>query len=92
MVRNTDLVAQRGERLELLIDKTENLVDSSVPFKTTSRNLARAICMKNIKLFINHHYHCINCVHLYYCVTSLFIFVLSTFIPKNFRSNQSLQQ
>lgn len=24
----TDLVAQRGEKLELLIDKTENLVDS----------------------------------------------------------------
>ncbi|KAG3265940.1 VAMP7 [Ictidomys tridecemlineatus] len=48
MVRNIDLVAQRGERLELLIDKTENLVDSSVTFKTTSRNLARAMCMKNI--------------------------------------------
>lgn len=30
-----DLVAQRGERLELLIDKTETLVDSSVTFKTT---------------------------------------------------------
>ncbi len=29
----TDLVAQRGEKLELLIDKTENLVDS-VSFKT----------------------------------------------------------
>ncbi|XP_073216653.1 vesicle-associated membrane protein 7 isoform X8 [Lepidochelys kempii] len=28
MVRNIDLVAQRGEKLELLIDKTENLVDS----------------------------------------------------------------
>nr|XP_012317548.1 vesicle-associated membrane protein 7 isoform X2 [Aotus nancymaae] len=50
MVRNIDLVAQRGERLELLIDKTENLVDSSVTFKTTSRNLARAMCMKNLKL------------------------------------------
>ncbi|XP_053435705.1 vesicle-associated membrane protein 7 isoform X1 [Nycticebus coucang] len=47
-----DLVAQRGERLELLIDKTENLVDSSVTFKTTSRNLARAMCMKNLKLTI----------------------------------------
>lgn len=35
MVRNIDLVAQRGERLELLIDKTETLVDSSVTFKTT---------------------------------------------------------
>lgn len=50
MVRNIDLVAQRGEKLELLIDKTENLVDSSVSFKTTSRNLARAMCMKNLKL------------------------------------------
>uniref|UniRef100_A0A8C3RTF7 Vesicle-associated membrane protein 7 n=1 Tax=Chelydra serpentina TaxID=8475 RepID=A0A8C3RTF7_CHESE len=47
-----DLVAQRGEKLELLIDKTENLVDSSVTFKTTSRNLARAMCMKNLKLTI----------------------------------------
>ncbi|XP_051506397.1 vesicle-associated membrane protein 7 isoform X1 [Myxocyprinus asiaticus] len=50
MVRNIDLVAQRGEKLELLIDKTENLVDSSVTFKTTSRNLAHAMCMKNLKL------------------------------------------
>ncbi|KAI1234646.1 hypothetical protein IHE44_0003018 [Lamprotornis superbus] len=30
MVRNIDLVAQRGEKLELLIDKTENLVDSVI--------------------------------------------------------------
>ncbi|KAI3351266.1 hypothetical protein L3Q82_005818 [Scortum barcoo] len=52
MVRNIDLVAQRGEKLELLIDKTENLVDSSVTFKTTSRNLARAMCMKNLKLTV----------------------------------------
>lgn len=50
MVRNIDLVAQRGEKLELLIDKTENLVDASVTFKTTSRNLTRAMCMKNLKL------------------------------------------
>uniref|UniRef100_A0A8D0B0D8 Vesicle-associated membrane protein 7 n=1 Tax=Sander lucioperca TaxID=283035 RepID=A0A8D0B0D8_SANLU len=60
MVRDIDLVAQRGEKLELLIDKTENLYkcfctfDSnlSVTFKTTSRNLARAMCMKNLKLTI----------------------------------------
>ncbi|KAK0144319.1 Vesicle-associated membrane protein 7 [Merluccius polli] len=68
MVRDIDLVAQRGEKLELLIDKTENLVDSvsskgqstaidvvfcvSVTFKTTSRNLARAMCMKNLKLTV----------------------------------------
>ncbi|XP_032411326.1 vesicle-associated membrane protein 7 isoform X1 [Xiphophorus hellerii] len=52
MVRDIDLVAQRGEKLELLIDKTESLVDSSVTFKTTSRNLARAMCMKNLKLTV----------------------------------------
>ncbi|XP_029627974.1 vesicle-associated membrane protein 7-like isoform X2 [Salmo trutta] len=59
MVRNIDLLAQRGEKLELLIDKTENLLTSltssllqSVSFKTTSRNLARAMCMKNLKLTV----------------------------------------
>ncbi|CAM9519513.1 LOW QUALITY PROTEIN: vesicle-associated membrane protein 7-like [Lethenteron reissneri] len=50
MVKNIDLIADRGEKLELLIDKTENLVDSSVTFKRSSRNLARAMCMKNLKL------------------------------------------
>ncbi|GAB5585042.1 vesicle-associated membrane protein 7 isoform X1 [Prionailurus iriomotensis] len=71
MVRNIAyLVAQRGERLELLIDKTENLVDSSVTFKTTSRNLARAMCMKNLKLTIIIIIVSIS-VHLYHCVTSL---------------------
>ncbi|XP_070994626.1 vesicle-associated membrane protein 7-like [Oncorhynchus clarkii lewisi] len=52
MVRNINLVAQRGEMLELLIDKMENLVGSSVSFKTTSRNLARDMCMKNLKLTV----------------------------------------
>ncbi|XP_024608901.1 vesicle-associated membrane protein 7-like [Neophocaena asiaeorientalis asiaeorientalis] len=52
MVRNIHLVAQQGKRLELLIDKTENLVDSSVTFETTNRNLARAMCVKNLKLTI----------------------------------------
>ncbi|XP_027691802.1 vesicle-associated membrane protein 7-like [Vombatus ursinus] len=52
MVQNTDLVAQQGERLELLVDKIERLVDSSVTFKSTSRNFARAMCMKNLKLTI----------------------------------------
>uniref|UniRef100_A0A8C5QM81 Vesicle-associated membrane protein 7 n=1 Tax=Leptobrachium leishanense TaxID=445787 RepID=A0A8C5QM81_9ANUR len=51
MVQNIDLFTQR-ERLELLIDKMENLVDSSVMLKTMSRNLARAMCMKNLKLTI----------------------------------------
>uniref|UniRef100_A0A5F9DAS1 Vesicle-associated membrane protein 7 n=1 Tax=Oryctolagus cuniculus TaxID=9986 RepID=A0A5F9DAS1_RABIT len=52
LVKNTDLIKQRRERLELLIDKTENFVDSSVTFKAASRNPARAMCLKNLKLTV----------------------------------------
>lgn len=42
----------RGERLELLVDKTENLRNTSVSFRKTSRNLARAMFWKNIKMYV----------------------------------------
>ncbi|ETE66819.1 Vesicle-associated membrane protein 7, partial [Ophiophagus hannah] len=43
MVRNIDLVAQRGEKLELLIDKTENLVDSVSPEDDGENSLGSAL-------------------------------------------------
>ncbi|KAL4660068.1 vesicle-associated membrane protein 7-like [Arapaima gigas] len=52
MVRNIDLVAQRGEKLDLLINKTDNLAFSAITFKTTSRSLARAMWMRNVKLTV----------------------------------------
>ncbi|KAK3738254.1 hypothetical protein RRG08_039665 [Elysia crispata] len=52
MVRNIDQLAERGERLELLVDKTEDLSANSVTFKKTSRNLARSMWWKNIKLIV----------------------------------------
>ncbi|XP_054266162.1 vesicle-associated membrane protein 7 [Macrosteles quadrilineatus] len=52
MVRNIDNVAMRGERLELLVNKTENLSASSVTFRTQSRNLQRSLFWKNIKLYV----------------------------------------
>jgi len=52
MVRNIDNIAARGERLELLIHKTENLNASSVQFRKTSRNLQRSLFWKNIKLMV----------------------------------------
>lgn len=45
-------VTTRGERLELLVNKTENLRDTSVSFRKTSRNLARAMFWKNVKLYV----------------------------------------
>jgi len=52
MVQNIDSVANRGEKLELLVDKTENLNASSVTFRKSSRNLARSMCLKNLKITI----------------------------------------
>nr|CAI5818870.1 unnamed protein product [Callosobruchus analis] len=52
MVKNIDNVAMRGERLELLVNKAENLNSGSVTFRTTSRNLARSLFWKNVKLYV----------------------------------------
>ncbi|KAL8617330.1 Vesicle-associated membrane protein [Nucella lapillus] len=52
MVRNIDQIADRGERLELLVDKTEDLNAHSVTFKKTSRSLARSMWWKNAKIAV----------------------------------------
>lgn len=52
MVKNIDSIAARGERLELLVDKTDELNENSVTFKKTSRTLARSMWWKNIKLTV----------------------------------------
>lgn len=52
MVKNIDNIAMRGEKLELLVNKTENLTASSVTFRKTSRNLARSLFWKNIKIYV----------------------------------------
>jgi len=52
MVQNIDTLASRGERLELLVNKTENLSASAVTFRKSSRNLARALFWKNVKITV----------------------------------------
>ncbi|XP_066945281.1 vesicle-associated membrane protein 7-like isoform X2 [Macrobrachium rosenbergii] len=52
LVKSIETLASRGERLELLINKTESLNSTAVTFKTTSRSLARSLWWKNIRLII----------------------------------------
>ncbi|KAK3923229.1 Vesicle-associated membrane protein 7 [Frankliniella fusca] len=52
MVKNIDNIAGRGERLELLVKKTDDLSQNSVTFRKTSRNLARVMFWKNVKLYV----------------------------------------
>lgn len=52
MVKNIDSIKDRGERLELLVNKTENLRNCSVSFRKTSRNLARQMFWKNVRMYV----------------------------------------
>lgn len=51
-ISHTENVTARGERLELLVNKTENLRDTSVSFRKTSSNLARRMFWNHIKMYV----------------------------------------
>ncbi|TRY63150.1 hypothetical protein TCAL_10353 [Tigriopus californicus] len=52
LVSNIDLVAERGERMEVLIDKTENLRSESISFRQRSRTLQRKMWWESLKMKI----------------------------------------
>jgi len=52
MVHNIEKVLERGERIELLVDKTENLNNSAFKFKKSSTQLKRAMWWKNVKIMV----------------------------------------
>ena len=52
MVNNIEAMTQRGERLELLVTKTDDLNATSLTFKKSSNSLQRAMWMKNMKMVV----------------------------------------
>jgi len=52
MVNNLDAVLARGERIELLVDKSEGLDQHAFKFKKQSRALKTAMWWKNAKMLI----------------------------------------
>lgn len=50
MVENIDKVLERGDRIELLVDKTATIQDNTFRFKKQSRRLRQALWIKNAKL------------------------------------------
>lgn len=52
LVRDIDQIAGRGERLELLVDKAQDLSVNAVSFKKSSVNLARSLWWKNLKICV----------------------------------------
>eukprot|EP01089_Gocevia_fonbrunei_P017082 TRINITY_DN5453_c0_g1_i1.p1 TRINITY_DN5453_c0_g1~~TRINITY_DN5453_c0_g1_i1.p1 ORF type:complete len:153 (+),score=21.68 TRINITY_DN5453_c0_g1_i1:323-781(+) len=52
MVENIDRILERGERIELLVDKASDLSDSSFKFTAASRKLKWTMCRHNAYLWV----------------------------------------
>jgi hypothetical protein len=52
MTENIERVLERGERLDLLVDKTDRLGGSARDFRVRSRGLKRRMWWKNMKLMV----------------------------------------
>ncbi|MBA0857929.1 hypothetical protein Goshw_019208 [Gossypium schwendimanii] len=50
MVENIEKILERGDRIELLVDKTATMKDGAFHFKKQSKRLRQALWMKNAKL------------------------------------------
>ncbi|THG03429.1 hypothetical protein TEA_013947 [Camellia sinensis var. sinensis] len=50
MVDNIEKILERGDRIELLVDKTSTMQDGAFHFRKQSKRLRQAIWMKNAKL------------------------------------------
>ena len=50
MVQNIEMVLERGEKLELLVDKTEQLQSSADTFKFTSNKLKNVMFWKTVRM------------------------------------------
>lgn len=52
MVQNIEKVLERGEKIELLVDKTDRLNQQAFKFESSSRNLRRSLYWKRMRCYI----------------------------------------
>jgi len=50
MIDNIDKVLERGDRLELLVDKTANMQGNTVRFRRQARRFRNTVWWRNVKL------------------------------------------
>ena len=52
MVQNIDSILQRGERLDLLVDKTDTLAGQAYAFRRGARSVRRQQWWRNIRIMV----------------------------------------
>ena len=69
MVQNIDSILARGEKLDMLVDRTQELQESSKQFRNQSRALRQAMLYRKIKMYA-----------LIFLAFSFFMWLLTSFI------------
>lgn len=69
MVQNIEMVLERGEKLELLVDKTDKLQNQAFKFEKSSKRLKEAMFWKRVKLYL-----------LFAFIVGFIIFIISAII------------
>jgi len=52
MVQNIDMIMERGEKLELLVEKTDKLQSEAFKFEKSSRQLKWGVYWNRLKLYL----------------------------------------
>lgn len=50
VITNIDRIVERGERVDALVEKSENLANEAKQFKSRSKALKQKMCFQNAKL------------------------------------------
>ena len=74
MVQNIEKVLERGEKIEVLVDKTDNLNQSSFAFKKRSTAIRRSMWWKNVRLILAIFVAILALVYLSVCMKCGFPF------------------
>ena len=78
---NVEKVLERGDKLEDLQDRSEDLTASSIQFKTRSRDLRRKMCCQNFKMT------CILIIVISAIIAVVILIILLTLKPWDSKSS-----
>mmetsp|Transcript_1116 Transcript_1116/g.3337 ORF Transcript_1116/g.3337 Transcript_1116/m.3337 type:complete len:220 (+) Transcript_1116:116-775(+) len=68
MVQNIEMVLERGEKLELLVDKSEQLQLDSFRFQKSSKKLRQAMFWKKVKIYLLITFVCAVLLYIFLAI------------------------
>ena len=68
MVKNIEMVLERGEKLELRVDKTDRLNATAFTFERSSRRLKEQMFWKKVKIYLLITFVCLVLLYIFLAI------------------------